>query len=441
MLEQKPAEIESQLRAVYLAAHNNGDSVIAEARSGLHRTLEQVLIHIKTLEDRIQNQKEGNAKDESTDTMPSPSTDCRWISCTSTHWPTSDKVHSILYFGKDIHLAKSMLVFSGLKMLRVLDLSLIKCWYGLPSELEDLFHLRYLALSALGSLGKFQLIKLVNLQTFFVRSWRKGCRLQLPRDILELPWLRHVHIVDKRSSLYLPKLVQENLQTLLWLKVIGKDPRTTDFTKVPKLKELWVYIDNELPHNAFDSLVDLHLLEKLKVEMGSVKRFYFPTALPENLKKLTLRSTYLPWKDMDINGRLKKLEVLKLKNFAFYGPEWELPDGLFPELKLFVIAHSNLKCWNADSENFPKLECLILKFCWDLKELPIDGFGNTLRQIEIDSCYPSLVKSAKKIKKERKSLGDDDLDIRDLGAKIGLPYDENSEEENESSEEDNESGE
>nr|GMD44287.1 putative late blight resistance protein homolog R1B-14 [Ipomoea batatas] len=390
------AEIESHLGAVYLA---NRDSV-AEASHGLHQILRKVLKEIESLE-QLQSGDTG---------------DCRWISSTSTYWPASHKVHSILYFGKDVHLAKSMLVFSGLKMLRVLDLSLIKCWYGLPNELEDLVHLRYLSLSALGSIGNFQLTKLRNLQTLIFRSWRKGCRLQLPRDILELPWLRHVH-VDKISSLYLPQQVQENLQTLLWLKVIGKDPRTTDFEKVRNLKELWVYIDNELPHNAFDSLVHLHLLEKLKVEMGSVKRFYFPTALPKNLKKLTLRSTYLPWKDMDIIGRLKNLEVLKLKNFAFYGPEWELADGLFPELKLFVIAHSNLKCWNAD-ENFPKLECLILKFCWDLKKLPIDSFGDILRLIEIDSCYPSLVESAKEIQEEQRDRGNDKLVIRDLGAKV-----------------------
>ncbi|XP_019153753.1 PREDICTED: putative late blight resistance protein homolog R1C-3 [Ipomoea nil] len=213
------------------------------------------------------------------------SRDCRWISSTSTYWPTSHKVHSIMYFGKDVHLAKSMLVFSGLKMLRVLDLSLIKCWYGLPTELEDLVHLRYLSLSALGSIGNFKLIKLKNLQTLIFRSWKKGCRLQLPRDILELPWLRHVH-VDKISSLYLPQQVQENLKTLLWLKVIGQDSRTTDFTKVPKLKELCVYIDNELLPSAFDSLVKLNLLEKLKIEMGSVKRFYFPTTLPKKPQKV-----------------------------------------------------------------------------------------------------------------------------------------------------------
>nr|GLL19761.1 putative late blight resistance protein homolog R1A-3 isoform X2 [Ipomoea trifida] len=66
---------------------------------------------------------------------------------------------------------------------------------------------------------------------------------------------------------------------------------------------------------------------------------------------------------MDIIGRLKNLEVLKLKNFAFYGPGWEVAD-------------------------------------------------DTLRLIEIDSCYPSLVKSAKKIQEEQRELGFVILELR-----------------------------
>nr|GMD47686.1 putative late blight resistance protein homolog R1B-14 [Ipomoea batatas] len=331
--------------------------------------------------------------------------------CVSTHWPiNSDKIHSILYFGEDVTHATSneTLVLSGLNMLRVLDLSLIKFQYALPGEIEDLVHLRYLALSAgCGSLGNFQLNKLQNLQTLIICSQKKkDClHLQLPPDILKLPWLQHV-CVDKRSSLYLPGLVKKNLQTLIWLNVIGKNPKTTDFKQVPELKELWVYIDNELPPDAFKSLVDLKLLEKLKIEMASVKSFKFPTALPENLKRLTIRSTYLPWKDMDIIGRLKNLEVLKLKFFAFDGPEWELSDAVFPRLKLFVISHSNLECWNADADHFPKLECLILKFCCGLNELPIDFESiTTLRLIELHNCYSSLVESAKKFQEGKMSIG------------------------------------
>nr|GMD41062.1 putative late blight resistance protein homolog R1B-14 [Ipomoea batatas] len=333
----------------------------------------------------------------------------------------SNKIHSILYFGEDVPYATSneTLVLSGLNMLRVLDLSLIKFQYALPGEVENLVHLRYLALSAgCGSLGNFKMIKLRNLQTLIICSQKKDCRhLQLPPDILELPWLQHVR-VDKRSSLYLPGLAKNNLQTLIWLNVIGKDPKTTDFKQVPKLKELWVFIDNELPPDAFKSLVDLKLLEKLKIEGESVNSFNFPTALPENLKKLTIRRTYLPWKDMDIIGRLKNLEVLKLKKFAFDGPEWNLSDAVFPRLKLFVISDLNLECWNADAEHFPKLECLILKCCIDLNELPIDFASiTTLRLIELHNCYSSLVESAKEIQEEKMRF-DSTLVIHDHETKV-----------------------
>nr|GMD41383.1 putative late blight resistance protein homolog R1B-14 [Ipomoea batatas] len=346
-----------------------------------------------------------------------PFDDCRWINCISSHWPTSNRIHSILYYGQDVELARSMLVFSGLKLLRVLDLSLIKCWYGLPSEIEEMVHLRYLALSAFGSLGNYKLNKLRNLQILIVCSWEKGCCLQLPRDILQLPWLRHVHL-DERSSVYLPKLVQKNLQTLLWLKVNGQDPTTTDFTTVPKLKKLWVLIDNELPSNAFDSLVHLDSLQKLKLKVESVC-FNFPTDLPKHLKRLTLSGTFLPWVDMYNIERLPNLEVLKLTKFACSGPEWKLEDGSkFGCLKLLLIADSDLEYWEATHVNFPVLERLILKVCWDLKEIPSD-FENisTLKLIQLDNCYSSLVESAKKIQEDIEMYGDT-LVIRDLETKV-----------------------
>nr|GME14415.1 putative late blight resistance protein homolog R1B-14 [Ipomoea batatas] len=348
---------------------------------------------------------------------------CRWISCKSTNWPTYDGTHSILYFGEDVYLSKRNLIFSCMKLLRVLDLSLIKCWHGAPSEIVELVHLRYLALTTVGSLDKFQLFKLRNLQTLIICSWREECCLQLPRDILDLPWLRHVHL-DKRATVYLPNVIQESIQTLFWLKVNGRVPRTTDFAMVPNLKELGVYIDNDLPPGAFDSLVHLSLLERLKFERRNVEGFYLPTALPQNLKKLTLSNTYLSWEDMDIIGRLPTLEVLKLKEFAFSGPRWEpADDDGFKGLKLFLIARSDLKCWITTDDHFPVLERLILRFCLDLEELPSEFANlNALQLIELENCYPILVESAKKIQEEQHFYGNEALVIRDLGAKVCLLF-------------------
>nr|GMD46048.1 putative late blight resistance protein homolog R1B-17 [Ipomoea batatas] len=335
-----------------------------------------------------------------------------WLSCQASHWPITqvnygncspDKIHSVLCFGKDVYRSKCRLVFPCLKLLRVLDLSLVKWSQGMPSEITDLVHLRYLALSTIGSLYKLQFFKLKNLQTLIVTSWMEKCPLQLPCDILDLPKLRHLH-VDKRCSQYLPCLVKTNLQTLHWLKVARSDKKP-NFRMVPNLKELWIYIEGQLVPWYLGSLVNLHVLEKLKFEVGRVERFYLPTSFPPNLKELTLRCTYLPWKEIDRIGELPHLEVLKLKDFAFYGPTWEPSKQGFRELKALLISRSNLKHWNASSNNFPVLERLVLRYCWELKEVPLE-FANigTLKLIVLECCYSSLVTSANRISSAKKYL-------------------------------------
>ncbi|XP_019157668.1 PREDICTED: putative late blight resistance protein homolog R1B-14 [Ipomoea nil] len=365
----------------------------------------------------------------------------RWITCRKNQWPITqathgnhvlDRIRSFLHFGKDIYLAKCKLEFPCLKLLRVLDLSLIKYWHGVPSGLEDLVHLRYLGLTTIGSLYNFQLLKLKNLQTLVVHSWREEDRLQLPINILDLPLLRHAHL-SRRAALYLPNSVQESLQSLYWVKVANVDQKT-NFTRVPKLKELGIYIDDKLPHGALDSLVHLDRLEKLKFEVGRAERFSLPAALSPNLKTLSLRYTYLPWKQMDIIGKLPHLEVLKLKDFAFCGSKWNPSEEGFKNLKLFLIARSDLKHWNASPEHFPALKRLVLKNCWDLVSIP-NEFAEiyTLESIELESCYSSLVKSAEEIKDQLKDFGGNDLIVRKLGIKDKTP-----EEESETEEEDSE---
>nr|GMD08106.1 putative late blight resistance protein homolog R1B-17 [Ipomoea batatas] len=102
----------------------------------------------------------------------------------------------------------------------------------------------------------------------------------------------------------------------------------------PNLKELRIYIEGELLPGCVESLVHLHLLEKLKFEIGRVEQFYLPNAFPSNLKKLTFHHTYLPWEKMGVIGKLQKLEVLKLKDFAFHGSKREPKDGEFGVLKV-----------------------------------------------------------------------------------------------------------
>ncbi|XP_019177629.1 PREDICTED: putative late blight resistance protein homolog R1A-3 [Ipomoea nil] len=365
----------------------------------------------------------------------------RWTSWQSSHWPitqanygnhTSNKIHSILYCGKELYLSKCRLLYPCLELLRVLDLSLINYSHSMPSGTVELVHLRYLAFRTIGSLSKFRLLKLQNLQTLIVCSWIDEYPLQLPCDILDLPQLRHLRL-QKRCSQYLPSMVQKNLQTLYWLKVSSLD-QNPNFRMVPNLKELGIYIEGELLPGYVESLVHLHLLEKLKFEIGRVEQFYLPTAFPSNLKKLTFRRTYLPWENMGVIGKLQKLEVLKLKDFAFHGPKWEPKDGEFGVLKVLLIAHSNIKLWNANVHHFPVLERLILRYCWDLEKVP-ECFAKigTMKLIVLDSCTSSLVASTNQFSSTNMLLfmkmPDEALRVRRVGTKVELPNNESSEEE------------
>ncbi|XP_019177649.1 PREDICTED: putative late blight resistance protein homolog R1C-3 isoform X2 [Ipomoea nil] len=294
----------------------------------------------------------------------------------------------------------------------------------MPREITDLVHLRYLALSTIGSLYKFQFFKLKNLVTLIVTSWMEKCPLQLPCDILDLPQLRHLH-VDKRCSQYLPCLVKKDLQTLYWLKVASSD-ENPNFGMVPNIRELGIFIEGQLAPSYLGSLVYLHQLEKLKFEVGRVEGFYLPTGFRPNLKKLTLRYTYLPWKEMDTISKLPRLEVLKLKDFAFCGPTWEPSKQGFRKLKALLISYSNLEHWNASSNHFPVLERLVLRYCWELKQIPTNFAKiGTLNLIVLECCYSSLVTSAMHISsaksKTLKGKTDCPLRVRKVGTKVELP--------------------
>nr|GME18000.1 putative late blight resistance protein homolog R1B-17 [Ipomoea batatas] len=348
------------------------------------------------------------------------------ISCQTSHWPITrasygncnpDEIYSVLWFGKDVYHSKCRLVYPCFKLLKVLDLSLVKWSRGMPREITNLVHLRYLALNTIGTLYEFQFFKLKNLVTLTVTSWMEKCPLQLPCDILDLPQLRYLH-VDKKCSQYLPCLVKKDLQTLYWLKVASSDQKP-NFGMVPNLKELGIFIEGQLEPSYLGGLVYLHLLEKLKFEVGRVERFYLPTGFPPNLKKLTLRYTYLPWKEMDTIGELPHLEVLKLKDFAFCGSEWKSSTLCFWKLKALLISRSNLKYWNANSNHFPVLERLVLRYCWELEQVPIN-FANigTLKLIVLECCYSSLVTSAMQISSAKELLSRGATDCQLLHVQI-----------------------
>ncbi|KAL0417180.1 UNVERIFIED_CONTAM: hypothetical protein Slati_3549900 [Sesamum latifolium] len=144
-------------------------------------------------------------------------------------------------------------------------------------------------------------------------------------------------------------------------------------------------------------------------------------AFPTSLKKLSLSKCRIPWRNMTIIGSsLPNLEVLKLFNNAFKGPEWSPVEGEFPRLKVLFISDSDLVSWRADDIHFPNLESLFLGLMKKLEEIPL-GIGHieTLRSIHLHKCSDLVVNSAKQILEEQSSYGNE-LEVRVNQKKVSV---------------------
>ncbi|KAL2515429.1 putative late blight resistance protein-like protein R1A-4 [Forsythia ovata] len=162
----------------------------------------------------------------------------------------------------------------------------------------------------------------------------------------------------------------------------------------------------------FDNFIHLHQLEVLKCFFFAkcYMKYQDPLsvsfAFPQKLKRLTLSGCRISWKNMTVVGSLSNLEVLKLKFHAFEGTVWELNDGEFRRLKLLLIDMTDLEHWKVDKTHLPSLQCLSLRYCYNLVEIPSEiGKIPTLEEIELCECKTCVVTSAWVIQEEHDSLG------------------------------------
>ncbi|KAH6785779.1 hypothetical protein C2S51_038234 [Perilla frutescens var. frutescens] len=298
------------------------------------------------------------------------------------------------------------------RLLRILDLIDAREYFykndesstSLPEHLFELFHLRYLAFDYPFSIPA-AISNLRNLQTLIITSNNHLKPVELPMEIWRLPQLRHLLIV----SCVFPieegaTFALENLQTLY--KAVNFDCSEKILEKIPNVKRMAISYRGDVEKMyekdyALRNLTCLQTLEDLKIEVCNFpkeqQRLLNPV-FPRTLKNLTLSGLGLPWEDFKIVGSLPSLEVLKLRDDACVGEIWETTDGGFCRLELLLIDQSHFKYWMAESTHFPRLKFLLLRHCWDLKEIPTDiGDIPTLELIEVDDCNRSLLGSVKEI--------------------------------------------
>ncbi|PHU03823.1 hypothetical protein BC332_29074 [Capsicum chinense] len=333
-------------------------------------------------------------------------------------------------------LEDSYFVCMGFKLLRVLDV-VNYSFYSFPIQVVKLVNLRYLALTVNSELPR-SISKLKNLQTLIIYWATKETRT-LPLEILKMPILRHIHV--KGDVLLFELLigdqskksfqVSKNLQTLCTITISTITLSHGLVAALPNLKTLASNLVTCRNHDPFDAdwlgsclnnLVQMHSLETLKLLFNLSMKNPRPrnsiqlwNAFPPNLKKLTLSRSLLLWEDAKVLAKLPNLEVLKLRDFSFQGPEWETDEEGFHRLKYLLVESRDLVLWKQASTGgypFPALQHLVLRFCYKLKEIPCEiGDIPTLQVIELHSCSPYASKLARMIQEEQIELGNSCLEV------------------------------
>ncbi|XP_027151261.1 putative late blight resistance protein homolog R1A-10 [Coffea eugenioides] len=303
--------------------------------------------------------------------------------------PAIPHCRSILFYGRlqvteFDKMLDSRVTVMDLKLLTVLEI-LFRFFEHFPVEITQLVHLR---------------------------------NVTLPSDIWKMPRLRYLHI---KNGACLPhpagakaiasnSLVLTNLHKLSTVSFTNCYRET--FACLPNLKKLGICV-MQPSHNCLDDLLYLAELEKLKCVFLGRGQFSGWNAFPPKLRKLTLNGSFLPWEKMRTLGLLPNLEVLKLKDYAFQGPEWQVEEDEFCQLKYLLIDGTDLVQWGVTCSHFQRLQQLILRCCRHLDEIPSEvGEIPTLQIIDVYDSSSLAVNSARLIQQEQYSMGNDGLIVR-----------------------------
>nr|GMD17950.1 putative disease resistance RPP13-like protein 3 [Ipomoea batatas] len=274
-------------------------------------------------------------------------------------------------------------------------------------EIVGLVHLRLLSIRSGLNIHYLPLFMLRNLQKLQVDEY-SSCE---PLDLWGLPQLKNITIWG--ITLVSPRSVHHKLESINSLDYRSCTKEL--FLRIPNLRTLKVITNHRIKCKApnwFESLVYLYKVETLEVDaalrecrtiysMGMINlENFWP-----NLKDLDLFFTNLKWKDMDVVGKLSKLEKLRL--YGVKDQKWKPKDGGFRRLSFLKISSGPLQYWEATSNHFPVLENLDLS-CTKLKEIPSDFAEiTTLKSINLSDCLESLISSATRIQKEQREYGND----------------------------------
>ncbi|KAL1558881.1 putative late blight resistance protein R1A-10 [Salvia divinorum] len=329
--------------------------------------------------------------------------------------PSGYRVRSFVCFCKDEMILSADHIphlLGAFKLLRVLDVKPIKL-IKITSDMYQLVHVRYIALSTDVHILPTKFSQLWNLQTLIVDTTSRT--LEVKADIWRLTQLRHFK-TNASANLPKPNKNSKHGAELQTLSTISVESCTAELLEhACNLKKLGIrgrlalLLEGKI--GSFDSLGKMKYLEQLKLVNdvhprptleGQLRSLPQPYQFPSKLKSLTLVGTFLTWNIMSVLGLLENLEVLKLKDKAFMGNTWSAAGGGFRRLEFLHIEHTDLAVWEASSHHFPRLRGLVLKNCEKLIAIPI-GLADvaSFQMLELFVCKPAAA-SANKIHEAKK---------------------------------------
>ncbi|KAJ1443130.1 Winged helix-like DNA-binding domain superfamily [Sesbania bispinosa] len=299
---------------------------------------------------------------------------------------------SLLCFGQEVYKVKPnhwRWLLKSFKLARVLDLGRMNV-NSLPSDLEELIHLRYLRIHSY----KLQTIpssicSLWNLETLDLR----GSPIKaFSREMWHLKRLRHLlmfgPVAFPNMSSSDSNKTMPNLQTL---STVALDPDTSSLIgnrRFPKLTKLGLYYEKRdkcHPRIQLQSLHHLNHLCTLKV-IGTSEIPPLANVFPSNVTKITItKFGFFNSNAMNTLGKLTNLQILKLslqKNDNSF--DIHCANGGFLKLQVFEMVGINVKRWTLDKGSMPRFQCLVVKSCKSLTELPKELWSLTsLREVQV----------------------------------------------------------
>ncbi|KAL1807122.1 hypothetical protein ACET3Z_030190 [Daucus carota] len=272
-----------------------------------------------------------------------------------------------------VYLKEVKLMHTRFKNLKVLDMSSVRSDW-IPEEIGDLVLLKFLGLTSHGSKTvavPASIGKLKKLQSLW--GGRDGSYYTVPRELWELPELRHLYylFIEISGRLNIGSH-QTKLHSLIgiqmreWVKI-----DTVNFTNLRTLHILNNDHVDEHGGYSLESLSSLNLLKSVYL-VGIIKHSLELRFLPDSVMDLTLYYSDLKDDPMPSLENLPNLTTLELDRNVYRGNKMVCSQNAFPSLQILRLSRFDyLKELQVKDGAFPCLKSFQALYCEKLKKIPV----------------------------------------------------------------------